>query len=114
MEKVKIGVLALQEAKNLVNQMAKQAVEVFLDHNEATCTRGCAVTVEVLAWEKDLPAIKAVLDRNFSQLAQGHEFDPEVAGSVYDTSKENAICPACGFEFATSNTECPDCGLVLG
>ena len=40
--------------------------------------------------------------------------DQSIINSVYDSSQDTAVCPACGFSFSTTNSECPDCGLMLG
>jgi rRNA maturation endonuclease Nob1 len=114
MDLVKIAVMGLNEAKALQKQLEVKNVDLVLNHDDASCTRGCAVTVEVLAKESDVPAIQEVYSQVYLKSLSGLEFDPEVINSVYDTSQETAICPACSFKFSTSKKECPDCGLVLG
>jgi len=114
MEPLRIAVLPLQDAKDLQNDLAKQNIEIVLNHNDQTCNRGCSITVEVLGFEKDMPIIAKTYQENFQKLTEGHEVNWEVASAVFDTSKDLATCPACGHEFATTNTECPDCGLCLG
>jgi len=114
MDQLTIAVLPLQDAKNLQNDLQKQGVEISLNHNEQTCTRGCAITVEVLGFEKDLPIISKIYQENFQKMTEGHDVNWEAVNSVFDTSKDTAVCPACSFEFSTSKSECPDCGLVLG
>lgn len=113
-EMKKLAVMGLQEAKDFQTALKKEGVEVILNHDDETCTRGCAVTVEMLGREEDMEIIQSVYTRSFQKLLEGLEFDPEVINSVYDTSKGEATCPACGHNFSTSKTECPDCGLVLG
>lgn len=114
MQAHRLAVLPLQEAKDLQDDLKHKGVEIILNHNDQTCTRGCTVTVEVLGYEKDIPEIAKTYQERFQKLTEGHEVNWEVANSVFDSSKESATCPACGHQFSTSNTECPDCGLVLG
>ena len=114
MEQLKIAIMPLAEAKRLQTQLHERGVEIRLDHNEATCTRGCTVTVEVWAKEADIPVVKAVFDENFANMLDGHQVDWDQLGQVFDPSRETAVCPACGHEFSTSSSECPDCGLSLG
>lgn len=114
MEYLKIAILPLAEAKHIESQLREKGVEARLDHNEATCRRGCTVTVELWAKEADLPAVKQVFDEGFAKLLEGHEVDLALLNQVFDPSKESAQCPACGFEFSTSELSCPDCGLNLG
>lgn len=114
MKMIKIAILPLQEAKTLQDQLQQRHIELKLDHNDATCTRGCSVTVEVLGYEKDLPEIAKVYNENYMKLLEGHDVNIEALNSVFDPSKSKATCPACATEFSTKLTECPECGLVLG
>jgi rRNA maturation endonuclease Nob1 len=114
MDLVKIAVMGLNEAKALQKQLEGRNVQLVLNHDDASCTRGCAVTVEVHAKESDVPTIQEVYSQGYLKSLDGLEFDPDIINSVYDTSQETAICPACTFEFSTTEKECPDCGLVLG
>lgn len=113
MEPVRLAILPLQDAKNLQNELRQQGVELILNHNEQTCKRGCAVTVEVLGYEKDFEIISKTYTASYQKLFADQKVNWEIHNAVFDTSKETGICPACGFEFSTSNAECPDCGLVL-
>ena len=112
-ELIKIAVMGLNEAKSFQGTLKKSGIETELNHNDRTCTRGCSVTVELMARESDVSRIQAIYQQSFNKLVEGLEFDPNVVNSVFDNSKEEAICPACGFQFSTAKSECPDCGLVL-
>lgn len=114
MEHVKIAVMGLQEAKDLQKACEEKGAEIILNHNDQTCTRGCAVTVELHAKEADIPIIQEVYSKNYQKLLEGHQINFDIIDSVYDPSADQATCPACGCQFSTVNTECPDCGLVLG
>ncbi|MBT4793441.1 MAG: hypothetical protein HON90_17850, partial [Halobacteriovoraceae bacterium] len=104
----------LQEAKDLKRECEALGAEVVLNHNDQTCNRGCSVTVEVHTTEKDLPVIQKVYSEKYAKLLAGHDVDFEAMNAVFDPAQENATCPACGHSFSTTDSECPDCGLVLG
>lgn len=110
----KIAVMNLQEAKDFQTMLKDKGIEVVLNHDDQTCTRGCAVTVELHGRDADLEKIQEAYTESYQKLLDGLEYDPEVVNSVFDTSQGEATCPACGHQFATTNAECPDCGLVLG
>lgn len=112
-ELVKIAIMNLDEAKSLQKKCEPKNVELVLNHNETTCTRGCSVTVEVHAKEADIPVIQEIYSSMYEKLLEGHDVDLKVMHEVFDPAASSAICPACGFEFDTKNHECPDCGLVL-
>lgn len=114
MELIRLAVLPLNDAKQLQDQLHKDGINVVLNHNKQTCTRGCTITVEILGHEKDIPTIASIYQSSFQKLAEGHEVNWDVANAVFDPSQATALCPACGTEFSTSLTECPDCGLNLG
>jgi hypothetical protein len=114
MDTVRLAVLPLQDAKNLQEDLRKKGIELILNHSSQTCTRGCAVTVEVLGHQKDIEIIAQTYQENFKKLTEGHSVNWDVANAVFDPAKQSALCPACGTEFSTSLTECPECGLVLG
>jgi len=40
--------------------------------------------------------------------------DVNEAGTELNQDAGEAVCPACGFAFATTTTTCPDCGLCFG
>jgi hypothetical protein len=114
MELIKLAVMGLNEAKELKKDCEAQGAEIVLNHNDQTCNRGCSVTVEVHASEKDLPIVQKVYSEKYEKLLAGHDVDMNIINSVYDSSQDTAVCPACGFNFSTTNSECPDCGLMLG
>lgn len=114
MELIKIGVMNLGEAKELETSLAAIDVELVLNHNESTCSRGCSVTVEIHAKESDLPKVAQVYQERFSKMLEGHDFDPKLLDAVFDPSVAEAQCPACGHTFSTQLCECPDCGLNIG
>ena len=113
MDLVKVGVMGLNEAKAFKSELEARGVELVLNHNEQTCTRGCTITVEMLAKEADIPTIQKLYQEKYEQLLEGHDINAEQMNAIFDSSQAEALCPACGHKFSTANTECPDCGLVL-
>ncbi len=113
MSLVRIGTISLAEAKNLQAALSRKGVELVLDHNDSTCSRGCAVTVEMLAAETDLPVVVGVLKEEFAKNSAGLEVNWERLNQVYDPSQAEATCPACGARFSTQLRQCPDCELCF-
>lgn len=111
MELIKLAVMPIHEAKALQDQLKKENIDIVLNHDDATCTRGCTVTVEVTGRESDAPKIAQIYHDNFKKLTDGHEVNWEAIDSVFDPNAEMAVCPACTFEFKPTSNACPDCGL---
>lgn len=112
-EKVMLGIMELVDAKRLKEKLAEMGVAIELGHNSETCTKGCKVTVEVWADQKDIPNIQEVLRSERAKLLDDLDVDPDLANQVFDPSQDSAVCPACGAKFSTELKECPECGLVF-
>ncbi len=114
-EKVLIGILELNEAKKLSDQLEPKGVYIAIKHNEQTCLKGCVVKVEVWAQENDVPAIAETIREDKMKLLdnEGLDIDKSLLEHVFDEESKMATCPACGTSFSTDLKECPDCGLVF-
>jgi len=113
MELVNLGVLSYHEAKDVQEQLKRDNIELILNHNETTCKRGCTVTVELHAYEKDIPKVLEVLQKGYQKIYEGLDIDQNLLNQTFDPSQSEATCPACGHKFSTSLNECPDCGLCF-
>lgn len=113
MEKVILGTMGIHEAKNLQDELMKNNISLFLDHNDMTCTRGCAVTVELSCFEKDIQQVFDLINNKYMQSLEGLNINLEQMNQVFDPNQETATCPACGHKFSTNSNECPDCGLCF-
>jgi len=113
MELIRLAVMPLNEAKALQDQLKKSNIDIVLNHNDESCTRGCTITVEVNGKEEDAQKIAQIYHENFKKLVEGHDVNWEAIDSVFDPRAELVTCPACTFEFAPTSGECPDCGLAF-
>jgi len=108
---VKLGTMPLLEAKDVVSICKQKGLELILDHNQETCTRGCTVTVEVSCKEVDLERVVAIFSERNAKSYEGLNIDLKQMESVFDPAAKEVTCPACGFSFSPSDLQCPDCGL---
>jgi uncharacterized OB-fold protein len=115
MEKELIGIIDLNEAKELAVKLAEKEIYIEMKHNEKTCVKGCAVKVEIWAEHDDIPAIaETIRDEKMKVLDnEGLDIDKSLLDHVFDDEAKTAICPACGTSFSTELKECPECGLVF-
>lgn len=114
MDLVQLAIMGLDEAKQFQKTCEKKGIELILNHNEASCRRGCAVTVEILGKVSDIAMIQDIYQTEYQKLLKGHDVNDEQLNAVYDLSQPEALCPACGHKFSPGPIECPDCGLGLG
>lgn len=61
----------------------------------------------------DAEEAMAVLAREHLRATGLQEHDLVLAEAVFDAAAESALCPACGCQFSTAQTACPDCGLCF-
>lgn len=109
---VHLGTIDLTEGKRLKYALAEhRKIELQLVSNPETCqSGGCGAKVEIYAKVRDVEAFREYVQSERAAILEGLEV-PEHTNSVYDDQATEAICPACGEKFATSATECPECGL---
>lgn len=110
---IHLAVMDLNEAKTLKERLLKEGIELVLNHDGATCTRGCRVTVEVSVAEKDFQKTKDLMAQEHLKNLEGHDYNFDLLNNVFDPSSEWATCPACGTVFSTGLTICPECELSL-
>ena len=115
-ELVKITIMPLHDAKDVQAQLKRKGVDLVFNHDDATCRSGCQATVEVYVegTPENLKVVQEYFQDHYGKILKGHNINWEAMEAVFDPSKSEATCPACGANFSTKLTECPDCGLVLG
>ena len=114
MELVAIGAANIHEAERTKNRLGALGIVVELAVSPGDCSGGtCGIRAEIWARPDDLPAIQKHFAEERQRQCAGLDFDPEVVSQVFDTGAAEATCPACGERFATTNQECPECGLVF-
>lgn len=87
------------------------SARVATESGGACGCRGVEALLQVRV--RALEPAMAALAQEYRQSTGLTEHDTRFAGEVYNTEAEEAVCPACGFRFATSHTCCPDCGLCF-
>lgn len=112
MEEILLGIMDIQEAKNHQYKLKAQGINLSLKSNGKTCTTGCKVTVELWGFEADGEKLQAYFKDEYLKNVKGHQPNFEAMQAVFDPTAPEVICQACGFKFAPTATECPDCGLV--
>jgi hypothetical protein len=110
-EKVLLGTAPIVNANRYKDLLAAKEIAIELAYNTSTCKTGCSHTMEIWAHPDDVAAVVALIKEDNSRNFAGLEFDSQLLEQVFDPEKSEAQCPACGCVFATTASECPDCGL---
>jgi predicted Zn-ribbon and HTH transcriptional regulator len=101
--------------KQLQAYLLQQGIPSLATKESAeNCTKGCRGGELLLQVRtSDLREVAAALEQEYRQTTGLSDHDTSLVEAVYNAHVQEAICPACGFRFATSSTTCPDCGLCF-
>jgi len=75
------------------------------------CRGGGELALQVR--ESDLAEVMAALEQEYRESTGVAEHDTRFSDAVFDADVAEAVCPACGCQFSTRLTVCPDCGLCF-
>ncbi|MBC8208499.1 MAG: hypothetical protein H8E79_04965 [Desulfobulbaceae bacterium] len=108
----------LLEMKNLQNILAKERIPALITSDESSCGKSCGkgcggTELNLLIRREDAQAAIDILARDFREKTSLDDHDLTHVSKVYDRGAAQAVCPACGCSFTTSNPTCPDCGLCF-
>lgn len=107
---------ALPELRDLEEKLTRENIGVLIMSDQpAGCNKGCCPSDFYLQVRKeDARDAFAILGEEFQRSTSLHDHDLAHVDQVFNRDASHAICPACGFEFETKATICPDCGLCFG
>lgn len=106
-----LGVFPSREAEWLQSMLAKEGVEVASVYNQITCSSGCSPSKEIWVHPDDLAFIQKIILSQHLKVLEGLGANVSLINEVFDESRQEATCPACGFKFQTRYKQCPDCEL---
>ncbi len=112
-DKKLLGTMPANEADILRSKLARVGVDIVTIFNHSSCKTGCSPSKEIWANPMDLQFIQEHLQELHIKSLVEMGADLNLVNQVFDTSKATALCPACGTEFSTSVTVCPECELVF-
>lgn len=105
---------ALADLKKLEKAFERENIGMMIVGDEGGCNKGCCPsTFSLQVRREDAPAAYALVQEDFRLLTGIDEHDTSHCQAVFNPDASHANCPACGFEFETSTTTCPDCGLCF-
>lgn len=113
-EKVLIGKAGTQKCEMLRGYLASYGIDIVTIHNKSTCSTGCSTELEIWAHVADTAQIETLLKELYQNEMRESGYDTQLLNAVYDPEAHEATCPACATVFATTYSECPECGLAFG
>ena len=105
----------LADLKHLKALLESEQIGAMISKEGGGCSSGgCAPKFQLQVRQEEVPDALQVLAEEHRRATVLAEHDAAHAGAVFNQEVEEAVCPACGFSFATTTTTCPDCGLCFG
>lgn len=106
----------LADIKALQEVLLAQRIGSLVLGEEKSCAKkGCGPAVFNLQVRRQEAAdAMQLLDAAYRKATGLDGPVPDHADAVFDQSRQEATCPACGHCFSTNLTACPDCGLCFG
>jgi hypothetical protein len=106
---------SLADLKHLKALLEAEQIGAMICKEGGGCASGgCAPKFQLQVRQEEVPDALQVLAQEHHRATVLAEHDATHAGAVFNPEAEEAVCPACGFGFATTTTTCPDCGLCFG
>ncbi|MHB8222884.1 MAG: zinc ribbon-containing (seleno)protein DG [Desulfurivibrionaceae bacterium] len=106
---------ALGDLKHLKDLLEAEQIGAMISKEGGGCASGgCAPKFELQVRQEEVRDALEVLAEEHRRATALAEHDATHAGAVFNPEAGEAVCPACGFGFATTTTTCPDCGLCFG
>ncbi|MFA7347740.1 MAG: hypothetical protein WCZ86_08270 [Desulfurivibrionaceae bacterium] len=106
---------ALNDLKHLKDLLEAERIGAMISKEAGGCASGgCAPKFQLQVRQEEVRDGLQVLAQEHRRATALAEHDATHAGAVFNPEAEEAVCPACGFAFATTTTTCPDCGLCFG
>ncbi|MHB8989184.1 MAG: zinc ribbon-containing (seleno)protein DG [Desulfobulbia bacterium] len=106
---------ALGDLKHLKDLLEAEQIGAMISKEGGGCASGgCAPKFELQVRQEEVRDALQVLAEEHRRATALAEHDATHAGAVFNPEAGEAVCPACGFAFATTTTTCPDCGLCFG
>jgi hypothetical protein len=105
----------LLDMKNMQALLKENGVATIIGGDDDACGKGCCgPEVILLIRAEDVETAVAVLSSEFQKSTALSSYDLSHVDAVFDESAKEVTCPACGFTFVPTSSECPDCGLLFG
>lgn len=105
----------LLDMKHISNLLRAERIGSLVVGDEGSCGKGCCAKDFFLQVRRqDAMDAVAILEKEHRRATGLDYHDVRHADNIFNPEADEAVCPACGHAFATSNTVCPDCGLSFG
>jgi hypothetical protein len=105
----------LIELKAIERELKAENIGALITGEGSSCKKSCCPSTFYLQVRRlDAQDAFAIVQAHIDRTTALNDHDLSHCDAVFNPEAAQAVCPACGFEFHTSTTTCPDCGLCFG
>lgn len=105
----------LGDLRQLETLLGEERIPVRITAEEGGCKKGCGPPNFLLEVRKDdVPDAARIVEQEYRRMTGLDDHEPVAVDAVFNPEAEETTCPACGFRFPPTSSECPDCGLSFG
>jgi len=105
----------MQDVKRLEAKLISVNIGTMIVKDGGGCGQGCcAPEVELKIRREDGEAAIKIMETDFDEMTGALDFIHSFDDHGFDPNNADTTCPACGCNFSTQNSACPDCGLCFG
>lgn len=104
----------LTEIKHIENLLAPENINTLVAGDDNSCGAGCCTVFLLQVRREDAADAMTLMADDFRKRTGLDYHDNTHGDAVFNPEAAQAVCPACGHVFSTSDSTCPDCGLCLG
>ncbi len=104
----------LADIRQFEELLAHEGIATLIAGDDKNCGKGCCPSTFYLQVRReDAQDAVTILEREYNRATGLDHHDTTHMNGIFNADAGQALCPACGHEFPTTTTTCPECGLCF-
>lgn len=105
----------LTDIRRFEESFAREGIATLVAGDDKNCGKGCCPSTFYLQVRReDAADAVAILEKEYNRATGlAHHDTTHMNNGIFNADAGQALCPACGHEFPTTTTTCPECGLCF-
>ncbi|MFH7326470.1 hypothetical protein [Desulfurivibrio sp. C05AmB] len=105
----------LGDLRHLEALLKEERIACRITADEKSCSKSCCPSSFLLEVSRDdAPDAARIVEQEYRRMTRLDDHQMVAGDAVFNPEAEENICPACGYRFPSTSSECPDCGLNFG
>lgn len=105
----------LGDLRRLEALLKEERIATRVSADEQSCSKSCCPSNFLLeVGRDDAPEAARIVEAEYRRQTRLDDHGPLNSEAVFNPEAAETTCPACGYRFPPTSSECPDCGLNFG